>query len=341
MLQRLRLPTNWLGSRPAGYIIAAPWAAADLLYVAQHAPALADRAVLLDYLFQVEALPFFLDRKPPSAIVMHDLFHARAAHLNSGGAEDNVSVITAELEMRQLGRADAVIAIQEHEAAWVREHTPSSDVLLAPLAARTVTTPQPGRDDTLLFVGSNTSPNLIGLGWFFDQVWPMVRLRRPDMTLKIAGSAARGLTRGLPEGVRVLGVVPSLKALYSEAAVVISPLTVGSGLKIKLIEALSAGKATVVTSTTLQGVEDTLGPVVVRADEPAAFAQAIVELAKDVAERRRLGTLALDACRAHFSTEACYEPITQWLDKKTKWDQSYSLRSTKPSAEPLQSFSRP
>ena len=310
-LARARLPHAWLGARPAPYAIAAPWRDDDRLYVARHAPPLAGAGVVLDYLFQTEALPYVLRPDSPSAVVMHDLFHPRAEAFAAQGAADSVAGLDAAAEARLLGRADAVIAIQAREGAWVRAHAPHVCTLVAPMAAHPAPAPAPGRDDLLLFVGSNTAPNVIGLEWFFAEAWPRLRALRPAARLQVAGSVGRALRP--PEGVEVLGVVDDLAGAYARAGVVISPLTAGSGLKIKLIEAMAAGKAVVATSVTLQGVEAEAGPAVAHHDAPHAFAEAAAALAGDAAAREALGALALEAARAHFSAEACYGETVRWF----------------------------
>ena len=72
----------------------------------------------------------------------------------------------------------------------------------------------------------------------------------------------------MPPGVSVMGLVKDLTPLYRDAGVIISPLRIGSGLKVKLIEALSHGKSIVGTARTLQGVEEQLADAILVADEP-------------------------------------------------------------------------
>ena len=100
--------------------------------------------------------------------------------------------------------------------------------------------------------------------------------------------------------------------LYQAAGVVISPLTFGSGLKIKLIEALAAGKAIVATPVTLQGVERECADAVACTDDPAAFAAQVLAL-RDDDLRARQAAAALTAARAHFSPAACYRNFQEWL----------------------------
>jgi succinoglycan biosynthesis protein ExoO len=107
----------------------------------------------------------------------------------------------------------------------------------------------------------------------------------------------------------MVGRVDDLTTPYASAAVVISPLRGGSGLKIKLIEALGHGKAIVATTTTLQGVTDIVGSAVIVADDAQAFAEAIATLLKDAALRASFGARALAVVRDHFSPEACYADV--------------------------------
>jgi succinoglycan biosynthesis protein ExoO len=214
--------------------------------------------------------------------------------------------------MALLGKADAVVAIQADEAAIVRSCLPNRQVIVAPIAITPVEAPQPGRDRSLLFVGSNTAPNIFGLRWFLEAIWPTVRSGVPDAVLLVAGSVC-GAVRPAPDGVRLLGSVRDLAALYEQAAVVISPLQAGSGLKIKLIEALARGKAVVATSVTLQGVEAAVSGAVAVADDPAAFAAAVIGLLSDEDLRLARATAALDLARTRFSPTACHAELLAFV----------------------------
>jgi len=213
-----------------------------------------------------------------------------------------------------LARADAVIAIQSVEADYVRAALPNARVIVAPMAANPAAVAQTGEGASLLFVGSSTHPNVVGLQWLFDHVWPAVLAACPKVELVVAGNVNRAF-QAAPAGVRFLGVAPDLSPLYRRAGVVISPLIVGSGLKIKLVEALAEGKAIVATTTTLQGVEAQVADAVMVADTPQGFSDAIVALVGDEALRARMAVKALQAARDHFGSAACYADFRSWLSE--------------------------
>jgi succinoglycan biosynthesis protein ExoO len=296
---------NW--SQPAEYAQAAPDAKADQIFIARAARGEVC-AVLCDYAFLTPMAPYALAPRAPSLIIMHDLMSARVAD----SAEINAVKLAADDEFALLGAADAVIAIQPDEAKAVRAALPQTCVMVVPYAAATAPAAQPGRDDTLLFVGSNTAANIIGLQRFFAEIWPLVRARRPHASLAVAGSVARSLGPA-PEGVSILGVAADLAPLYRDAGVVISPLFTGSGLKIKLIEAMAAGKAIVGTSVTLQGVEEMAGAAIRCHDDAAGFADAAATLLGDTAARTALGRKALACAQTHFSPSACFAPLAAFL----------------------------
>jgi succinoglycan biosynthesis protein ExoO len=110
-------------------------------------------------------------------------------------------------------------------------------------------------------------------------------------------------------------LVPNLGAEYRNAGVVISPLTVGSGLKIKLVEAMGQGKAVVATTPTIDGVEHIVGGAVAVADAPVEFADAIVSLLQDANLRGDMSSKALATARRHFSCEACYAEIVAFANQ--------------------------
>ena len=299
LLVKLKLPSpGW--DKPAEFAQAADATRADQLFVA-HATQANTKVLLCDYAFLTPLAPYALAQAPVFTI-MHDLVSARV------GDAPGVWSLTREREFELLGQSDTVAAIQAEEAAVVRAALPKVDVIVAPHAADCVATAQPGEDDLVLFVGSNTGPNITGLQRFLARSWPVIRTARPNARLLVAGSVARAISAP-PDGVTLLGVVPDLAPLYREAGVVISPLHAGSGLKIKLIEAMAAGKAIVGTTVTAQGVADIVNGAVTIEDDDTHFGEAVAALLGAPERRKALGAAALNVAQARFSPDASYSEL--------------------------------
>jgi polysaccharide biosynthesis protein PslH len=190
---------------------------------------------------------------------------------------------TPKEEIRALNRADAVIAIQEQEAQYLRRHLSSEVFCVGHIGALDIRPlPDPG-DRRILFVGSANPINIHGLELFVRTTFPEIRSNFPDCELVIAGRA--GMDRAWPPGVLVLGEVQDLAAVYRQATVVINPVTFGTGLPVKTIEALGYGKALVTTAAGVRGLGPEFADAVRVAADPNQFARLVIELLRDEAAR--------------------------------------------------------
>jgi succinoglycan biosynthesis protein ExoO len=300
--------------RPAPYSVAVPLSARDGEFLRRNVPPSAG-VLLLDYAFLTPCIEHCKRGDTISIVLMHDLFSARAAQFDKLGRSDSVVTISEDEEMSLLSAADLVVAIQEDEAAIVKDRLPSQNVVVAPIPVQAAPHAFPGDSDTLLFVGSNTAPNTDALQWFVGEIWPRIRKQRPSARLLVAGSVSWVFSQRAP-GVEYLGVVPDLDPLYRRAGVVVSPLRVGSGLKIKLVEALGWGKAIVGTSVSLQGIGALVDDAMAIADTPGAFAAETLRLMDDRDLRAAYGEQALQVAAAHFREEACYRGILRFLTER-------------------------
>jgi glycosyltransferase involved in cell wall biosynthesis len=144
-----------------------------------------------------------------------------------------------------------------------------------------------------------------------ESVWPLVQKENPRAHLHVCGSIADHFQLPLP-GVTFLGRVDQLAPAYAKAAVVVVPLLNGSGMKIKLVEACSFGKACVTTSVGLQGL-GFLRAGVLCEDKPEGFAAGICRILADAGLKHKLGAASLLAMQNHLSREKCYTPLLNWL----------------------------
>ena len=244
---------------------------------------------------------------------MHDLLSARVHRfLEAGLPLDCPPIETAE-EMRWLSGAGTVLAAQEREAETIRPKV-SSPVLVTPVA---LTPRSLVRDQEIagrcLFVGSNIPPNQTGLAFLLDFIWPQVRSAVPGATLAIAGTIGQKLGQWNEAqlaswGIEKLGVVPSLENEYARAAVCLVPLLVGSGIKIKLLEALAFGKAIVSTPIGIQGLETWAPEAMEVAGDAATFAAAIIRLLTNPPQRRTREAAALRLTEQHFGASRPLDP---------------------------------
>ncbi len=218
-----------------------------------------------------------------------------------------------EGEAALLADADAILAISDEDAAVFRGMHPTKTVLTVPKAAPLPAAPSPASTvaGRCLFVGGRNAPNEEGLRWFLDRVWPRVRAAWPEASLHVCGGVCE-VFREPREGVVFRGRVENLAQDYAAAEAVVVPLLRGTGMKIKLVEAASHGKACVTTPVGLQGLKF-FEPAVLCASAPDAFASAMVRILASADLRTQLGRDLQAAAARHLSPEACYNSVKRWL----------------------------
>jgi polysaccharide biosynthesis protein PslH len=135
-------------------------------------------------------------------------------------------------------------------------------------------------------------PNVQGIQWFCDRVWPDVRRQVPDATFTIVGFHATDPVKkaAAAPGVRLVEDLPDLRDEVSAHAAVVLPFVSGGGIKNKLLEAASLGKAIVGTPRVFSGLKGK--PPLLQAKTPAEWVAALVGIWNDEAKRRELGTAA-------------------------------------------------
>ncbi len=141
----------------------------------------------------------------------------------------------------------------------------------------------------VLFVGAmDWEPNIDGAEFFSREIWDLVVAKVPDARFCIVGRNPDRRVRQLASSsIEVTGRVPSVVDYLRKAVVVIVPLRIGGGTRLKIYEAMAAGKAVVSTTVGAEGLDVSPGSDILIADDPRDFADAVVSLLKDCELRRR------------------------------------------------------
>jgi polysaccharide biosynthesis protein PslH len=147
-------------------------------------------------------------------------------------------------------------------------------------------------DDRLVFVGSiNYRPNTDAVRYMAREILPRIRARRPSAHLVVVGPGVPAeVARLRGPGVEFAGAVDDVRRFVASAAAVVVPLRVGSGTRIKVLEALAMGKAVVTSSIGCEGIAAHDGEHLLVADDPETFAHAVIGVLGDRARCARLGS---------------------------------------------------
>jgi glycosyltransferase involved in cell wall biosynthesis len=213
-------------------------------------------------------------------------------------------------ERRALSEVDSVIAISEDDARHFRGLAGVESVVVPPFIEARPPRMESRAGPTLGYIGHlGWQPNVYGLDWFCQQVWPRVRSRVPDARLTIAGPGLDTTSDGrlvVPgpwqvPGVTAIGYVDDLETLYSRVIAMIAPVVGGSGVRMKLLESMSAGMPTVTTTDGAAGLGVVDGREMLVADGEADFADGVVRLLQDRSLRDELRTAGYDYLAARHS----------------------------------------
>ena len=253
-------------------------------------------------------------------------FHKRYPEGNDFGSTFFDWVRTSRYELAVCRRADRILTMSEDDASFLASYLRDgrTRIRIAPNAVDTESyDPAAGNEERkgILFLGNYQNlPNVDGLEYFLADVWPLVRLRCPEATLTVAGAnpSARVLRVHGRDGVSVIGRVPDLRQTYREHRLMVAPLRVGSGTRLKILEAFSSGLPVVSTTIGAEGIECEHGKHLLLADTPGALAREVELLLRDDALCRELARNARILAEEQYdwglSARRCLETYRELLN---------------------------
>lgn len=269
--------------------------------------------VQLEFHVMGQFLPALAKTSAPRVLVQHEPGVAGASEKGRHG----VGPLRRRLEVRAwrqfeekvMRDVNAVVVFTARDRSALAAQVPGARLVTIPLGMELPARPlEPsGTDpDNLLFFGSfRHQPNIDAARRLVQGIFPRVRAQRPQVTLHIVGADATPEVAELTgDGIEFLGEVPDLAPHLDRAAVVLVPLRFGGGMRVKVLEALAAGKAVVGSALALDGVDLVDGEHVVFAETDEEFASAALDLLADDSKRVALGRNARAWAEAHLSWDS-------------------------------------
>lgn len=266
---------------------------------------------------------FLLQHVPPTRIPLQ-LTAENIEHSIFGLAEfgPSASARVAEEEVSAWKRAGSCIAVTEEDATIMRRLAPGIEVHcitngfdhVQPLTAAR----EQGCNATALYAAN--------YGWYpshraalnlLQDVWPSVSAKDPEFRLLLAGKAIDSGLSALAsrvDSVALIGEYEAFSDVAAKASVFAFPMSVGSGIKVKLIDAFVSGLAVVTTELALSGFPNEVGRHAIASDDLTTLSNGLLLLLSDPIEARNRGRLASEAISRTLPT---WDRVAQRVD--TAW----------------------
>ena len=240
----------------------------------------------------------------PSLVHLHYLAR-RDRDLGAPWSKQFREVLDASrAERAAIRRHRHLVASSPLVADALRAAAPQAEIVLAPLSLDpTLYSPAPldGPPTAGLIGTAGWPPTAEAIRTLLEQVWPRVERQAPHARLVVAG-------RGTAE-LGLAGEVESARDFFQGLSLLLYPVGRGSGMKVKVLEAMASGVPVVTTPLGAEGIEPSDG-VVVR-DRPEALAAAAVELLTDAAARRERGAAARTDFERRYAPGPATEPLVE------------------------------
>lgn len=271
------------------------------------------------------AVNFPDDLSIPSVLFQHNV-EAEIWRRHAATAGNPVKKQMYGLEFRKMLRYEEaevrrfhhIVAVSENDRALMTRWTDPGRITVIPTGVDLgqyrpdPTAAEPG--PVISFVGAmDWEPNIDGVEYFCSEIFPAIRAEIPEARFRIVGrNPDRRVARWASDSIEVTGRVPEVIQHLRQSAVVIVPLRIGGGTRLKIYEAMATGKSVVSTTVGAEGLDVRHGRDILLADDAKSFAQAVIMLLRDRQLRRSYEKAAAETA-ARYDWPAIGERFSEIL----------------------------
>jgi len=277
----------------------------------------------------VQLLPYFQLLKESGARIVYRshnceyrLWEGRAAH-----CKDPVKKIYLNFLSRQMKQYEQSILSKMDGLLWISDRD-RKEMNLPALYGKQMIYPftiqlppaekNQARDKqapVFFHIGSmDWEPNIEGINWFLQKVWSRVNLKSAALTFRIAGKNMPDKLQQLQlKGFENVGEVKDAQAFMREGDVMVVPLFSGSGIRVKIVEAMAMGKTVLTTQKGVEGIEGTPGVHWFSADGQDSFLERIHFIVEHTEEREKVGAAGRELVEKLFSANKFFPQIKDFI----------------------------
>jgi glycosyltransferase involved in cell wall biosynthesis len=211
-----------------------------------------------------------------------------------------------------LPRYAAVLAASLEDVRRAKEIAPSANVRVYPNSLPYSEIPSVSTQRLVAFSGNfEYHPNVDAVRFLANEIWPIIRREISDVRLRLVGRGDSFISKLISEGshIEMTGAVAHALPEIAAAEVVVAPIRVGSGTRVKILEAWAAGRPVVATRLAAEGLSARDGEDIIFAETPAEFAQGVSRLLRDHEENQRIGANGRLTFLENYTWEAAWKAL--------------------------------
>lgn len=178
--------------------------------------------------------------------------------------------------------------------------------------------PQEDRKLDIVFAGvMNYFPNVDGALFFYEKIWPLLRIKKFDIRWVLLGSNPSSKLKCLSQqnGIEITGTVEDIRPYLWRASVSVVPLRIARGLQNKILEAMAAGVPVVCTPQAFEGLSAVPGKHLFVEGRPEAFAERVLELLNDAELASNMRNAAYEYVKEHHDWERNLKVLLEVCDE--------------------------
>jgi glycosyltransferase involved in cell wall biosynthesis len=211
---------------------------------------------------------------------------------------------------------DAVTAVSEEDRVALSEAGAGHDISVIPIAIDTEAQAQIERHPScphIVHIGTMYwPPNIEGITWFLDEIYPAVKQQAPNVRCTLIGARppANLIERAKTDSsLTVTGYVDDPAPYLADASMMVIPLHAGGGMRVKILNALAQGIPMVSTTVGCEGISVTNGKDILIADDSQSFAEAIVRLLMDPSLNEKITRAGRQTVEALYDYRQACRPL--------------------------------
>ncbi|MDX9694988.1 MAG: glycosyltransferase family 4 protein [Bacteroidales bacterium] len=227
-----------------------------------------------------------------------------------------------KFEQSHINTYDLLLPISHTDGLFYEQFKNTKPFLVTPFGInaefyRNINTQQNTKEEhpTLLFLGSlDWIPNQMGLYWFIKNVLPKIRNKIPEIRLKVAGRNAPAwfIKKLAKHKVQYYGTIENASDFLLSDGLVIVPLFAGSGMRVKIIEAMALGKTIISTPKGAEGIKATSNEIII-AENANQLTESIVNLINNKEKQIEIGNFAKQRIKTDYNSDTIAENTLQFI----------------------------